>query len=73
MAKKKTAKGFSPTRAVRANARERLGQPKPARVLAERPARDTLAPRHKATLADLLSQPESESEPEAGPRTEEQV
>ena len=54
MAKKKPAKRFSPTKAVRANARERLGQPKPARTIAEKPVRDTLAGKHKATLADLL-------------------
>ena len=58
MVKKKTAKPFSPTKAVRANARERLGQPKPARVIREKPARGTPAGKHKAKLADLLGQQE---------------
>jgi len=36
MAKKKAAK-FSVTKAVKANARERVGQPKPVRVVDEKP------------------------------------
>lgn len=45
---------FSATKAVKANARERLGTPPPSRALPT--LRDkAAAPRHKQTLADLLS------------------
>ena len=50
MAKKKQAK-FSVTKAVKRNARERVGQPKPERVIGSESARKR---RHKETIADLL-------------------
>jgi hypothetical protein len=49
MAKKKAGK-FSVTKAVKRNARERVGQPKPEKVIASKPQQR----RHKETLADLL-------------------
>ena len=57
MAKKKKAK-FSVTKAVRRNARERVGQPKPEKVIAGEPARARRERRHKPTLAELLRQDE---------------
>lgn len=57
MAKKKTAK-FSVTKAVKRNARERVGQPKPARVIAGEPERARRERRHKETLTDLLKREE---------------
>lgn len=50
-AKKKT---FSTVKAVKANARERVGQPKPERVIEERPRSGRREEKHKATLGDLL-------------------
>lgn len=47
---------FSVTKAVKANARERLGSPPPERVIpATRGDRDRAQPKHKKTLADLLA------------------
>ena len=50
---KKTA--FSIIKAVKANARERLGSPPPERVLPDPKQKQTANPKHKETLADLLS------------------
>jgi hypothetical protein len=49
--KKKT---FSVTKAVKANARERVGQPKPGIILPDPKAKAQAKPKHKQTLADLL-------------------
>ena len=56
MARKKPAK-FSATKAVKANARERVGQPKPARVVDEKPKTGRQA-KYKAKLAQILQQEE---------------
>ena len=53
-AKKRAAKKFSVTKAVKANARERLGQPKAERVIAEKPRPETRKAKHKKRLADAL-------------------
>lgn len=50
-AKKKT---FSAVKAVKANARERVGQPKPERVIEEKPRRRK--EKHKTTLEDLMGE-----------------
>lgn len=52
MAKRKPSR-FSAAKAVKANARDRVGQPKPSRVLAEKPRTGRLA-KHKPKLDDLL-------------------
>jgi hypothetical protein len=52
-AKKKMAK-FSATKAVKANARERVGQPKAERVIAEKPPATSRKAKHKETLGDIL-------------------
>jgi len=54
-AKKKV---FSVTKAVKANARERVGQPKPGRVLPDPKAKAAAHPKHKVTLGALLAEPE---------------
>ncbi len=56
MTKRKPGK-FSVTKAVKANARERVGQPKPARVLDTEPrtGRDT---KHKPKLEEIIRQGE---------------
>jgi hypothetical protein len=55
--KKKT---FSVTKAVKANARERLGSPPPEKVLPNTKDKAAAAPKHKETLADLLSKKDDE-------------
>jgi hypothetical protein len=56
MTKRKTGK-FSATKAVKLNARERVGQPKPARVLDTEPktGRDK---KHKPKLEEIIRQEE---------------
>jgi len=48
---------FSATKAVKANARERVGQPKPARVVDDKP-RSGRQTKHKKKLVQLLQQEE---------------
>jgi hypothetical protein len=57
MAEKKQAK-FSVTKAVKRNARERVGQPKPEKIIVSEPQRERRERRHKKTLADLLQRDE---------------
>lgn len=56
MAKRKQER-FSAAKAVKANARERVGQPKPARVIVDTP-RTGRQKKHKPKLEDLLRQEE---------------
>jgi len=56
MAKRKPAR-FTATKAVKANARERVGQPKPSRVIPGKPAMPRKA-KHKPKLGDLLRENE---------------
>ena len=51
-AKKKT---FSAVKAVKANARERVGQPKPERVLADTPAKEKRKAKHKQKLSEIIA------------------
>lgn len=52
MAKRKPAR-FSATKAVKANARERVGQPKPARVVEQKP-RTGRKTKHKKKLEQIV-------------------
>jgi hypothetical protein len=52
MTKRKPA-GFSATKAVKANARERVGQPKPARIVEDRPRTGRKA-KHRTKLEQLI-------------------
>ena len=55
MAKKKAKKQvFSVTKAVKANARERVGSPPAGKVLPDPKRKELGKPKHKETLADLL-------------------
>ncbi|MDE1176638.1 MAG: hypothetical protein PW789_08515 [Edaphobacter sp.] len=51
-AKKKV---FSAVKAIKSNARERVGAPPPERVLPDPKQKQAEKPRHKKTLADLLA------------------
>ncbi len=56
MTKRKPGR-FSASKAVKANARERVGQPKPARVVQSEPRTGRQA-KHKPTLEETLRQEE---------------
>lgn len=56
MARRKQAR-FSAAKAVKANARERVGQPKASRVVADTPRTGRQA-KHKPKLEDVLRQEE---------------
>jgi hypothetical protein len=45
---------FSKVKAVKANARERVGTPRPERVLPDPKQKLASTPKHKPTFADLL-------------------
>lgn len=49
---------FSAAKAVKANARERVGQPKPARAIEEKTKRTDRAAKHKPKLEELIKQDE---------------
>ena len=51
MARKRKKKVFSAAKVVREMARERVGSPKPSRLV---PAKKTKPERHKSTLSKLL-------------------
>jgi len=55
--KKRKPGKFSTTKAVKANARERVGQPKPARVVEDKP-RIGRGVKHKESLEQLIRQEE---------------
>lgn len=54
MAKKRAKKKFSVVKAVKANARERVGQPKAERVIEDKPRAERREAKYKATLGELL-------------------
>jgi hypothetical protein len=56
MAKRKPAR-FSATKAVKANARERVGQPKPSRIVADQPRTGRQA-KHKPKLEEVIREEE---------------
>ena len=55
--KKRKPGRFSATKAVKANARDRVGQPKPGRVLSTEP-RTGRAAKHKPKLEEILRREE---------------
>ena len=57
MTKRKREK-FSVTKAVKSNARDQIGQPKPSRVLEERPREESRESKHKPSLEDLIESSE---------------
>ena len=53
MTKLKAAK-FSITKAVKSNARDQVGQPKPGRVIDDRPKPEGREAKHRPTLEELI-------------------
>ena len=56
--KKARKKTFSAVKAVKANARERVGQPKAERVIDDSGREDKRKGKHKPTLSELLNSEE---------------
>jgi hypothetical protein len=56
--KKKKKQSFSVVKAVKANARARVGQPKPERVIVDTPVAQKRKSKYKPTLADILNSEE---------------
>lgn len=56
--KRAKKKSFSAVKAVKANARERVGQPKPERVLPNTAREEKRGQKHPKTLRDLLQEQE---------------
>lgn len=52
--KRAKKKKFSAVKAIKANARERVGQPKPERVIADKPRAARREAKHRPTLGKLL-------------------
>ncbi|HVW79244.1 MAG TPA: hypothetical protein VHB45_16635 [Alloacidobacterium sp.] len=55
---KKKIKKFSAVKAVKANARERVGQPKSERIIEDKPREERRKAKHKPTLAEMLKNEE---------------
>jgi hypothetical protein len=55
--RKRKRESFSATKAVKSNARERVGQPKPVRVIEDAPGRGRQA-KHKPKLEEIIRQEE---------------
>lgn len=47
---------FSVVKAVKANARDRVGQPKSERVIKDKPRTQERSAKHKKTLSEILSE-----------------
>ena len=62
MAKRRRPAVFSATKAVKANARERLGTPPPQRVIPDPKDRVRAQPKHKETLAGILEKAERQDD-----------
>ena len=59
MSKRKVEK-FSVTKAVKSNARDQVGQPKPSRVLEDKPKPEGRESKHKPKLEELIDNAETE-------------
>jgi hypothetical protein len=59
MTKRKIPK-FSVTKAVKANAREQVGQPKPGRVLEDKPKEEGRDSKYKPSLEKLIESEEGD-------------
>jgi hypothetical protein len=53
--RKRRPEKFSVVKAVKANARDRVGQPRPERVIEDPKRSETRKPKHPKTLPQLLS------------------
>jgi hypothetical protein len=61
MTKRKVEK-FSVTKAVKSNARDQVGQPKPSRVLEDKPKIEGRESKHKTSLEELIESGEKDGD-----------
>jgi hypothetical protein len=61
MTKRKVEK-FSVTKAVKSNARDQVGQPKPSRILEEKPRTEGRESKHKPSLETLIESDDDKGE-----------
>ena len=59
--RKSKKRAFSLVKAVKLNARDRIGSPPPERVIPDPKQREAANPKHKETLAKLLSRDPDEA------------
>jgi hypothetical protein len=52
--RKRRPEKFSIIKAVKANARERVGQPRPERVIVDQKRQNSRKPKHRQTMPQLL-------------------
>lgn len=57
-ARRSKKKVFSKVKAVKSTARERVGQPKPERIIEKEPREVTRKRKHKPTLQEIIDQME---------------
>ncbi len=57
---KRKVERFSVTKAVKSNARDQVGQPKPSRVLEDKPKPEGRDSKHKEKLEDLIENADTE-------------
>lgn len=55
---KRKAEKFSVTKAVKSNARDRIGQPKPARIIEDKPKDQVRDQKHRQSLEDIVQSAE---------------
>ncbi len=60
MAKKAKKRTFSIVKAIKSNARDRVGSPPPERVLPDPKQKLAAKPKHKETLSDLLEKKDAD-------------
>jgi hypothetical protein len=60
--KKSKKRVFSIVKAVKQNARDRVGSPPPEKILPDPKQKAAAKPKHKETLADLLQKSASDSD-----------
>ena len=61
MTKRKVEK-FSVTKAVKSNARDQVGQPKPSRVVEDKPKPEGRESKHKTSLEELIELAEKDGD-----------
>jgi hypothetical protein len=59
---KRKVERFSVTKAVKSNARDQVGQPKPSRIVEDRPKVDGRESKHKPSLVDLIESSDESGE-----------
>jgi hypothetical protein len=59
---KRRVEKFSVTKAVKSNARDQVGQPKPSRVLEDKPKPESREAKHKPKMEELIDSEDGSAE-----------